>query len=246
MLPTLQVGPLAVPVPALLVLLGIWLGLSLAERAAPRYGVDPNHLYNLVLIALVGGLVGARLAYALRYPALFAGRPLDLLSRDLALLDPLGGVAIALIAALVYAQRRQMPFWSTLDALTPGLAVMGVALGLSHLASGSAFGSPSNLPWAIELWGAPRHPVQVYETILAALILVAVWPAKGWIRPTRPGMLFLSFTALSALSRLFLEAFRGDSTLWFDGLRSAQIIAWLVLAASLWLLLRRRTIQTTE
>jgi phosphatidylglycerol:prolipoprotein diacylglycerol transferase len=246
MLPTLQVGPLAVPVPALLVLLGIWLGLSLAERAAPRYGVDPNHLYNLVLIALVGGLVGARLAYALRYPALFAGRPLDLLSRDLALLDPLGGVAIALIAALVYAQRRQMPFWSTLDALTPGLAVMGVGLGLSHLASGSAFGSPSNLPWAIELWGAPRHPVQVYETILAALILVAVWPAKGWIRPTRPGMLFLSFTALSALSRLFLEAFRGDSTLWFDGLRSAQIIAWLVLAASLWLLLRRRTIQTTE
>jgi prolipoprotein diacylglyceryltransferase len=44
--------------------------------------------------------------------------------------------------------------------------------------------------------------------------------------------LFLAFIALTAGSRLFLEAFRGDSVVIIGGLRSAQIAAWLVLAAA--------------
>jgi prolipoprotein diacylglyceryltransferase len=44
---------------------------------------------------------------------------------------------------------------------------------------------------------------------------------------------FLLFTALTAASRLFLEAFRGDSTLMFGGLRAGQIIAWIMLAIAL-------------
>lgn len=41
------------------------------------------------------------------------------------------------------------------------------------------------------------------------------------------------FVALSAGSRLIIEAFRGDSTLVFGGLRMAQILALLVLAGAL-------------
>ena len=49
-----------------------------------------------------------------------------------------------------------------------------------------------------------------------------------------PGLTFWAFSALSALSRLVLEAWRGDSEIIFGGLRLAQIAAWLLLALSLW------------
>jgi phosphatidylglycerol:prolipoprotein diacylglycerol transferase len=114
--------------------------------------------------------------------------------------------------------------------LTPLFATLAIGLSLSHLAAGTAFGSPTDLPWAIELWNATRHPAQIYEFVAALLIFGFVWVRKT---DPRPGTLFLAFTALTAASRLFLEAFRGDSILIFGSLRLAQIIAWIVLAAAL-------------
>jgi len=51
------------------------------------------------------------------------------------------------------------------------------------------------------------------------------------------GQRFLTFLTLSAGARLFLEAYRGDSVLW-GGFRSAQVIAWLILAICLWFSLK--------
>lgn len=241
MFPFLQIGPLALQVPGLLLLLGLWLGLTLAERHAPRYGVNGNSLYNLVFIGLVSGVVGARLAYVFRYPGIFAGNPASLVSLNPGLLDLWGGMAAGVISALVYGQRKKIPFWPALDALTPVFAVLAAALSLANLASGAAFGAPADLPWAIELWGAPRHPTQVYHFLAAAAILWIVWPGRGPVGRLQAGengrfsgIVFLSFVALSAGASLFLEAFRGDSSLLPGGLRSAQVIAWFVLAASLW------------
>jgi phosphatidylglycerol:prolipoprotein diacylglycerol transferase len=152
----------------------------------------------------------------------------------------LGAGLAAGIAALIYGQRKHLPLWQTLDALTPLLAVFAVSLGLSHLASGAAFGRPTGLPWGIELWGAKRHPSQVYETLAATAILVALWPGRGLLRPSQPGVYFLSFLALSAASQLFLEAFRGDSVLLAGGFRTTQILAWLFLGLALWGIDRRR------
>jgi phosphatidylglycerol:prolipoprotein diacylglycerol transferase len=238
MLPIIQIGPLALPTPGLAIIAGIWIGLIVSERYAPRFEVDPNQLYNLVFIALIAGIVGARLAYAVRFPAAFAASPLSLLSRDLNLLDPWGGMAVGGLAALVYGQRKGMDFWSTMDALTPGLAVLGVAWGLANLASGNAYGTPTNLPWGIELWGAQRHPTQIYQTLFAALILILILPSTRLIGTQPSGGRFLIFVALSAGARLFLESFRGDSVLILGGIRLAQVLAWLILAGSLWGLAR--------
>ena len=80
------------------------------------------------------------------------------------------------------------------------------------------------------MWNATRHPTQIYE-LVAALIIFAL---LGFRKSDSPaGSNFLLFTALTAGARLFLEAFRGDSTLIFGGLRLAQVIAWSVLATVL-------------
>jgi len=247
MLPTLQLGPLALQVPGLVLLAGLWLGLTLSERRARRIGENPGDLFNLVFIALIAGIIGARLSYAITYPSAFAANPLSLLSINPGLFDPLAGVFIGICAAAIYIYRKQLPFWSTLDALTPFFAVLAVAQGIAHFAAGSAFGTPTDLPWGINLWGATRHPTQIYEILLAAIILLAVYLIDKSQLGQTSGFTFLSFIALSSAARLFSEAFRGDSTLIGNGFRSAQIISWLVLAACLALLGRRvQLARTTE
>ena len=231
MLPILQVGALALPVPPLSLLLGLWFGLLLAEKFAPKRGVSVEALYNLTIIGLVAGLIGARFGYVFQYPNAFIESPLSLFSLNPGLLDPFAGFAVGLVAMLVYGQRTKLTCLNTLDVLTPLLAVMAVGVTISHIASGEAYGAETNLPWGISLFGAARHPTQFYELIAAVLTLalIGIWS----INPEAPaGKLFLKFVALAAGSRLFLEAFRGDSAVIIGGLRSAQIISWLVLAVA--------------
>ncbi|RPI32834.1 MAG: hypothetical protein EHM70_07865 [Chloroflexota bacterium] len=252
MLPILQIGPLAVQTPGLILLAGLWLGISLVERQANRYRrmvdrgnlpaaqnqepLDAPSLYNLVLIAIVTGVIGARLVYALLHFSSYLASPASLLSPNPGTLNLWGGLTISLAAALAYGRNKRLPFWRTVDSLTPGFAVLGVAIGLSNLASGNAFGLPTNLPWAIELWGVRRHPTQIYETAAAVLILLLVWPGINLVQYRFDGARFLNFIAMSAGARLFLEAFRENSLRLAGGMRAAQVISWVLLAACLWIL----------
>ncbi len=244
MLPILQIGPLSLQTPGLILLLALWIGLGQTEKYAVRAGQDANRIYSLALVMLAAGVLGARLAYAARNFSAFAASPLGIFSLNPAMLDPNGGLATAALAGLVYGQRRHMPLWPTLDALTPALAILAIGLGAAHLASGDAFGAPTRplsrqgtgAAWGLELWGEKRHPSQIYEIAAAAVIAVLVWPRA---EKAAPGMRFLAFLALSAFARLFLEAFRGDSTLLVGSLRTAQVIAWLVLAAALGMIGKR-------
>ena len=247
MFPTLQLGPLALQVSGLVMLAGLWLGLTLSERRAKRHGENPGYLYNLVFIALVAGVIGARLSYAITYPSAFSANPLSLLSINPGLFDPFAGALIATAAAFIYIYRKQLPLWSTLDALTPLFAVLAIAQGIAHFAAGSAFGAPTDLPWGIHLWGAVRHPTQIYEIVLAGITLFVILLIDKFPVGRIPGFTFLSFIALSAASRLFIEAYRGDSTLIGIGFRSAQILSWLVITACLVLLGRRiQQVQSIE
>jgi phosphatidylglycerol---prolipoprotein diacylglyceryl transferase len=239
MLPVLQIGPLALQTPGLILLLGVWAGLWLAERGAHRHGIEPSHLYNLALVALLSGLVGGRLFYVLSYPTAFSASPPSIFSLNPGLFDVWGALLSGLLVAFLYGNRKKLSFWPALDALTPGLAIVAIALSLSNLASGNAFGAPTQLPWAIELWGAQRHPSQIYEALAALDILAIVLFMQRSDKVKTPGLLFLGFLALSAGARLFLEAFRGDSVLLPNGWRVAQLSAWLLLGACLWLIPRR-------
>ena len=234
MFPILQVGPLAVQTPGLVLILGLWLGLSLSEKAAPRHGVAPGDIYNLAFTILIAGVIGARLSFAFEYPDAFKNSLASLISLNPSLLDPWGGIAAGLIAASIYGYRKKMRFWQTLDAYVPALAVLGIALGVAHLASGDAFGAPTASPWGIQLWGARRQPTQLYEILIALVIFGVIHLRLSKERTFPSGVLFLAYVAMAAGSRLFIGAFRGDSLLVLGGFRAAQILSWGVLAASLW------------
>jgi len=217
----------------ILLIIALWLGLALAEKRAERHGITKEQLNNVSFYSLFGYILGGRALFALANISSFAQSPLNLFSINIDLFDPIGGLVVAILVGLIYGQRQKLPLWGTLDSLTPLFATLAIGLSLSHLAAGTAFGSPTTFPWGIELWNATRHPTQIYELLASILTFSLVWSQKA---NSPPGIPFLTFAALTAGSRLFLEAFRGDSTLMFGGLRIAQIITWIILAVTLFMI----------
>ncbi|GAB4478565.1 MAG: prolipoprotein diacylglyceryl transferase [Anaerolineales bacterium] len=237
MLPILQIGPFALRTPLLLTLLGLYLGISLAERRLPKGSLSISQLNNLVFLGLGSGLIAARLFFALQHWSIFAQSPLSLLSLDAGLLDPWAGLTVGIFAILIYGQRQQLSLWASLDALTPLFAVLGVFLSLAWFASGAIYGMPTELPWGLELWGAKRHPVALYQAIAALIILIGFW--RRWGKGDYPGQVFLQFTLATAASLLFVETWRAASPTLPGGLRTVQSVAWLVMALCFWLLDQR-------
>ncbi|HNB34842.1 MAG TPA: prolipoprotein diacylglyceryl transferase [Anaerolineales bacterium] len=210
-----------------LLIIAAWLGLSLAERHSERHGINKDDLNNITFYSLIAFVVGGRIAYILQNLPAFTQSPSGIVSINPDLFDPFGAIVVSAITAIIYGQRNKLTFWNTLDALTPFFSVLAIGLGLSHLAAGTAFGQPTNLPWGIEMWSATRHPTQIYQTLASTLTLGPLL----FLKPNhRPGFFFVVFTTITAAYQLLIQAFRGDNTLIFNGLRQEQIIAWLVLA----------------
>ncbi len=210
-----------------LLLAALWLGLYLSEKRVEQHGISKDSLNNIVFYSILGYIISGRLLFALTNLSAFTKSPLSVFSINIDLFDPIGALVTASLVGFAYGQRQKLPLWSTLDSLTPLFAMLTIGLSLSHLAAGTAFGSPTTLPWGIHLWNATRHPSQIYELITSLLIFGLIWFRKV---DSPAGSNFLLFVALTAGARIFLEAFRGDSTLIVGGIRQAQVIAWTVLA----------------
>lgn len=234
MFPYLSLGPFLLQTPGLAVLIGVWSGLTLVEKESVLQKLNKEHVYNLVMYGLITGIIGARLAYAVRFLSIYLDDPLSLFALNPNTLAPSDGLVIGALFAVIYGRRKELTLRPTLDALAPGLAVFLVSLGVAHFLSGDAFGAPTDLPWAITLWDEKRHPTQIYETLLALGILFIVW--KRPLNRQGTGLNFLLTVSLSAASRLFMEAFRGNSVIWLGGFRAAQIVSLMILLISLWLI----------
>jgi len=231
MFPILNIGPAAIQTAGLILIASVWVGISLAEKRAHLHGLRGETLDNILLPALIGFIVGGRLAYVLANLPLFRATPIDIISIDPTLFDMFGGLAAALLVGWIYANKREtkLELWPLLDALTPFFATLAVGLGAAHLASGAAFGAETSLPWGIELHGVTRHPSQVYEVAAALFILNLTALRPPFVIP---GKQFLAWVAWTAGAALFLGAFRGDSVLIFNGVRLGQVSAWIALACA--------------
>lgn len=230
MFPFLRLGPFILPMASLALLAGLWAGISFIEREAAHLKMNVSKLSNTIFYSLIAGLVGARVGYALEYPAIYSPKPLSLLSLTPTAFSPSAGLVVGLIVFAIFVQRNAMPIRPTLDAIAPGLAIFMEFVGLSHIFSGDAYGAQTNLPWAIRLWNEYRHPSQYYETFIALTILLVI--RKRLPKPEGAGLNFLLTLALSSASRVFLEAFRGDSVFWPGGFREAQVFALVFMGIS--------------
>jgi phosphatidylglycerol:prolipoprotein diacylglycerol transferase len=232
MLPVLQVGPLAIPVYPLSLLLAIWIALAVGAWAARYQGLAGDHIYNAGLYGLVAGVVIARLAHVITFWSAYRAQPLEIVGLNTRAFIGWPGLVAALVVAGWYIRRHRLPWTRVVDAGALG-ALLGVSVAcLGAFLAGQSLGTPTALPWGITIWDVPRHPFQLYG-MLAALATAGL---VAWVltRRQRPGAAALVALAGCGLAALLIDPARADSLTTVGGLRVVQLLGLASLVLALW------------
>jgi len=180
MFPIINIGPIAIQAPGIILLLSLFIGFWFVSKFARKIGTAGEVIENCILIGLTTGILSARIGFMLQNPSIFLDNPLSLFSLTPSMLNPGFGLLIGVLIALILAQKQHVPLWPTLDTLSPLFLWLFAGMHLANLANGTAYGLPTELPWGIELWQAIRHPVQLYILILTTgLFLWLMFHTKG-------------------------------------------------------------------
>jgi len=200
------------------VLLGLWVSV----RNSERQGIDGEKAWNFGILVVLSGIVGAKILYIVNDWSSYAAHPSEIFSINTLQAGGVfsGGLVAALIAAVWYIRRNQMPAMATCDAFAPGLAI-GHAIGrLGCFSAGCCWGKPTAAWWGVtftnpianELVGTPLgHPLQPTQ-LFEALVEFANFVFLTWLltRKRFDGQVFAAYLVLYGVARYFLEFLRDD------------------------------------
>ena len=213
----------------------MWLGLNLSESLARKRGENPEQLSNLVFYFAIAWVLGGRLAFAALNLQSFIASPISLIYPNTDMFNPIGAWVIGFSVAYHFARKYKLLKWEVADSLTPFLALTVIGVAMAHLADGKIYGTETKVLWAISQLDAQRHPWLIYELLASLGIFSLLWPRMR--KQSSPsGSLVLTFMALTSVTRLFIEAFRGDGIFILGGFRLTQVFLLVVLGLSLYLL----------
>jgi phosphatidylglycerol:prolipoprotein diacylglycerol transferase len=142
----------------------------------------------------------------------------------------------------VWRRRKGFDALKLADSAALTLPAVQALASVGLLLSGEAFGVPTSLPWGVVLFGAVRHPTQIYFALAALSSLLVVWRLSRRALPE--GALAVVYLGLQGLTSLLIEALRADSLVLPGGIRAAQVFGLaLLLYALIWAQRHRGTAQ---
>lgn len=216
-----------------------------------REGMDPDHAWDLVFMAVIGGIVGAKLYYVfLNYPLLVERGWSFVFSRGG--LVWYGGFILATVLVVWEIRRKGLPLGTMADLVAPALALAYAVGRVGCFLVGDDWGRPTDSwvgirfplgapptsvarieqdfgitvdPALIEKYGqiVPVHPTQLYEVGMSTLIFFVLWRLKG--HDHKAGWLFMLWLVLAGFERFIVEFFRAKDDRFFGVLTLAQIIS---------------------
>lgn len=200
-----EIGPFAIRWYGFLMAISMAVGLYVLIVGGRRQGIPEEDLYNLGLVVIMVGVIGARFIYVATNWSYFTANPGEIIRVDHGGLSFHGAVLGGLLAGWWYTTRKGIPFGRAADLSVPGVAV-GIALvRIGNLINGEAIGYTTTvLPFE-------RHPAQLYGSAIGIMLLI-IHRSIARRRPTPPpGYLFWSFVLYYQILRgVFEETFRAN------------------------------------
>jgi phosphatidylglycerol:prolipoprotein diacylglycerol transferase len=240
----------------LMMMAGFLLGGWVYARELVRRGLDTAIAWDTVVFAIVGGLAGSKI-----YFAISVGRLDALFSRGG--LVWYGGFIGGTVAVFAYMWWKRLRIRVLLDSISPALAV-GYMMGrVGCFLVNDDYGLPTNLPWGMAFpRGAPPstaanleslfhvplspgtppgqvlpvHPTQLYEIALTLVVLVLLWRWRE--RRHAPGWLFGVYLVLSSVERIIVEVFRAKDDRILGPVSVAQLLSLALVGLGVWLMRR--------
>ena len=257
MFPTLvRIGSFEITTFGLMMFLAFVAAGWVLTRQFRRYGLSDELASTMVMAAALGGIVGAKIYYAILYRSWH-----DLFAR--AGLVWYGGLIGGAAACTYVVLRNKVSWLVTADATSPALAI-GYGLGrVGCFLVGDDYGAPTNGWWGIAFpKGSPPttayslrnfgvrvspsipddallrvHPTQIYESLAAfAMFAILMWLAR---RPHRKGHVFAAFCIMMGIERFLVEIVRAKDDRFLGPFTVAQLISVLLIIVGIVMSARR-------
>lgn len=218
----------------LMMVIGFALGIWRAGRVSKkRYGINSARVYDIALVVLFSGVIGARLVYVIldhvpwdEFIAVWDGG-----------LSFHGGLIGALLAGWVYTRLAKISFWDAADMVMPSLAIGYACTRIGCFFNGCCYGAPTILPWGVRFGEdgfltPPSHPTQIYATLISFVIFLLLVKAERARKPR--GFVFSVYMGLYGLYRFLIEFLRAGYTAdyWHWGLTQAQVVSVLMIVGA--------------
>jgi prolipoprotein diacylglyceryl transferase len=254
----IEIGPLTIHFYGIMIAVGVIVAVLVAKRRYERFGGSGETVERASIWAVVIGFLGARLAYVSTHTGEFLDRPWAMLYIWEGGLALYGGLIAGTIGAVVALRRSRGDVFAFGDAVAVGIPLAQTIGRFGNYFNQELFGTPSNLPWAIEIdpniaaaAGYPGfetfHPTFLYEALWNVFVTVGVILLLERRGKLYKGSSIALYMILYGTGRFLMELMRTDTTFRFLGLSRngwVSIGAVLVGAVLLWWMQQRREERT--
>jgi len=188
-------------------LIGYWI----MNKIFKREGHDADSVDSLVIYAIMGTVIGARLVHCLFYdPMYYFSHPLSIFKIWEGGLAS-HGAALGILAALfIYCRNPKHPSYAwLLDRVTIPIALGGALIRIGNFFNSEIVGTPTSSRWGIVIDNfdpVPRHAVQLYEAFaygITFVVLLLIYNEEE-LRSKR-GLMLGVFFVLVFFARFLLE-----------------------------------------
>lgn len=216
-----------------------------------RMGHDPEKAWDFVFMAVIGGILGAKIYYILlNWPRLLED-PAHLIFARGGLVW-YGGFLGASVLVIREMRKSKLPLGQMTDAAAAPLAIAYAVGRIGCFMVGDDWGRPTGSwvgirfpqgtppttvteiqsqfgitvdPALVERYGqvVPVHPTQLYEVAMSTLIFLFLWRIHD--HRHRPGWLFMVWLVLAGIERFVVEFFRAKDDRFFGALTLAQMFS---------------------
>ena len=260
----LDLGPLELRAYGVMIALGVLAAVWMSRWRWEARGGDPEQISRIALWAVPAGLIGSRLYHVITDWRKFQEEGwLEVFAIWKGGLGIPGGMAAGILVGLWMARRQGMDRGETLAAVVPSLPLAQAIGRLGNWFNQELFGSPTDLPWGLEIDQAHRpaqyldvetfHPTFLYEAVwnllLCGLLVIvdrnrlrrgAPALVTDPRRVSRPGSILAVYACGYGLGRLWIEAVRIDPASLLLGVRvNIWMSLVLIVVSALYLLMTR-------
>lgn len=238
-----RIGTLEVRWYGILIASGFLIGALLALREALKQGWNEDKFLNILIAVIPSAIIGARLYYVIFKWDNYSQNLKEIFITWHGGLAIHGGIILGVLVGCLMMRRYKYNIWQGLDIVAPSI-ILGQAIGRwGNFINQEAYGyevNPNDIPWAMYIDGAYRHPTFLYEFIwnIAVLVFLLWLRRRNWIKH---GDVFLSYAILYSIGRFFIEGLRTDSLMLTANIRVAQLVSLItIVVAAIFMYWNRR------
>ena len=141
------IGPFTIYSYGLMLATGFLVANYFLSAELKRRALDPRLAGQITVLALVGGVIGAKVLFLIENWDAFSAAPMRMAFSPSGLTF-YGGFLTATAAIAVYLRKKKLAFLRVADAVAPGLLLgYGVARLGCHFSGDGDYGIPTSLPW---------------------------------------------------------------------------------------------------